>query len=143
MAMVRAMIHGGNSTMQVDCPSGEMTNPAVQTPEGGLPSESLTDSLDEVWRRAEEEYGLVRSEPGETIIAVHRQTSQRLAVAHETWDEILYILNCRLRRYSLILLLGIMTFVTSGRSLRCVTGKESTCHTRGPNAYKGYWTVIT
>ena len=88
MAMVRAMIHGGNSTMQVDCPSGEMTNPAAQTPEGGLPSESLTDSLDEVWRRAEEEYGLVRPEPGETIIAVHRQTSQRLAVAHETWDEI-------------------------------------------------------
>ena len=74
VAMVSAMIHSGNSTMQVDRPSGEMTNPAAHTPEGGSSNEDLTDSLDEVWIRAEEDYGLVRPEPGETIIAVHRQT---------------------------------------------------------------------
>ena len=88
VAMVSAVIHRGNSTMQVDRPSGEMTTPAAHTPEGGSSSETLTDSLDVVWLRAEEDYGLVRPEPGETIIAVHRQTSQRLAHAHETWDEI-------------------------------------------------------
>ena len=88
VAMASAMIHSGNSTMQVDRPSGEMINPAAHTPEGGSTSEALTDSLDEAWIRAEEDYGLVRPEPGETIIAVHRQTSQRLAHAHETWDEI-------------------------------------------------------
>ena len=55
---------------------------------GGLPSEDHTDSLDEMWIRAEEDYGLVRPEPGETMIAVHRQTSQRLAHAPDTWDEI-------------------------------------------------------
>ena len=65
-----------------------MTNPAAHTPERGPSSEALNDSLDEVWIRAEEDYGLVRPEPGETVIAVHRQTSQRLAHAHETWDEI-------------------------------------------------------
>ena len=41
-----------------------------------------------MWIRAEEDYGLVRPEPGETMIAVHRQTSQRLAHAPDTWDEI-------------------------------------------------------
>ena len=55
---------------------------------GGPPSEDHTDSLDEMWIRAEEDYGLVRPEPGETMIAVHRQTSQRLAHAPDTWDEI-------------------------------------------------------
>ena len=88
VAMVSAMIHSGNSTMQVDRPSREMTNPAAHTPEGDASSEDLTDSLDEVWMRAEEDYGLVRPEPGETMIAVHRQTSQRLALAPDTWDEI-------------------------------------------------------
>ena len=57
-------------------------------PEGGSSSEDHTDSLDEVWIRAEEDFGLVRPEPGETMIAVHRQTSQRLAHAPDTWDEI-------------------------------------------------------
>ena len=40
-----------------------------------------------MWIRAEEDYGLVRPEPGETMIALHRQTSQRLAHAPDTWDE--------------------------------------------------------
>ena len=88
IAKASAMIHSGNSTMQVDRPSGETTNPAAHTPERGPSSEAPNDSLDEVWIRAEEDYGLVRPEPGETAIAVHRQTSQRLAHAHETWDEI-------------------------------------------------------
>ena len=88
VVMVGAMSQSGNSTMQVDRPSGEMTNSAAHIPEGGPPSEDHTDSLDEMWIRAEEDYGLVRPEPGETMIAVHRQTSQRLAHAPDTWDEI-------------------------------------------------------
>ena len=88
LAIVGAMSHSGNSTMQVDRPSGEMTNPAAHIPEGGPSSEDHTDSLDEVSIRAEEDYGLVRPEPGETMIAVHRQTSQRLTHAPDTWDEI-------------------------------------------------------
>ena len=88
VVMVGAMSQSGNSTMQVDRPSGEMTDSAAYIPEGGPPSEDHTDSLDEMWIRAEEDYGLVRPEPGETMIAVHRQTSQRLAHAPDTWDEI-------------------------------------------------------
>ena len=88
VTMVSAMIHSGNSTMQVDRPPVEMTNPAAHTPEGDASSEDFTDSLDEVWMRAEERYGLVRPEPGETVIAVHRQTSQRFALSPDTWDEI-------------------------------------------------------
>ena len=88
VVMVSAMCHSGNSTMQVDRPSGEMTNSAAHIPDRSPPSEGHTDSLDERWRRAEEDYGLVRPEPGETMIAVHRQTSQRLAHAPDMWDEI-------------------------------------------------------
>ena len=116
VTMVSAMIHSGNSTMQVDRPPVEMTNPAAHTPEGDASSEDFTDSLDEVWMRAEERYGLVRPEPGETVIAVHRQTSQRFALSPDTWDErSLCILRCRLRLYSLILFMGTMTYVPVGK----------------------------
>ena len=83
-----AMHHSGNSTMQVDRPPDDRTNQAAPTDEGAASSEDLTNSLEGEWVRAEERYGLVRPAPGETVIAVHRQTSQRLALAPDTWDEI-------------------------------------------------------
>ena len=92
VATLGALVVMVGAMSQVDRPSGEMTDSAEFIPEGGPPSEDHTDTLDELWIRAEEDYGLVRPEPGETMIAIHRQTSQRLALC---------MLGCRLRLYSL------------------------------------------
>ena len=88
VTIVCAMHHSGNSTMQVDRPPDDRTNQAAPTDEGAASSEDLTNSLEGEWVRAEERYGLARPAPAETVIAVHRQTSQRLALAPDTWEEI-------------------------------------------------------
>ena len=46
-------------------------------------SNDLTELRRVEWERAEEKYGLYWPDPGETVIVVHRQTSQRF-----TWDDV-------------------------------------------------------
>ena len=78
----------GALVVMVDAMNRSGTDSATHFPEGDQPRDDHTDSLDEMWVRAEEDFGLVRPEPRETMIAIHRQTSQRLAHAPDSWEEI-------------------------------------------------------
>ena len=78
----------GALIVMVDAMDRSVIRSATNLPAGDLPNDDHTDSMDEMWVRAEEDFGLVRPEPRETRIAIHRQTSQRLAYTSDTWEEI-------------------------------------------------------
>ena len=78
----------GALIVMVDAMNRSVIRSATYFPAGDQPNDDHTDSIDEMWVRAEEDFGLVRPEPRETRIAIHRQTSQRLAYASDTWEEI-------------------------------------------------------
>ena len=78
----------GGLIVMVDAMNRSVIRSATYLPAGDQPNDDHTDSIDEMWVRAEEDFGLVRPEPRETRIAIHRQTSQRLAYASDTWEEI-------------------------------------------------------
>ena len=78
----------GNSTMQVDRPHDVPAEQSVSDDDGGSSSDDLTELRRVEWERAEEKYGLYRPDPGETVVVVHRQTTQRFAIAPVTWDDI-------------------------------------------------------
>ena len=84
----------GSSTVHGDYPhdGGDQTVPDVDRASS---SDNPTELLHGEWAQAEERYGLYRPSPGETVIVVHRQTSKRLAVAPEGWDEIPVHYNMR------------------------------------------------
>ena len=88
VTIVSAVHPSGNSTMQVDRPQDGQANLIASTEDRETSSEDLTELSRVEWERAEEQYGLLRPSPGETVIVVHRQTSKRLALAPVTWDDI-------------------------------------------------------
>ena len=74
--------------MQVDRPQDGPANQTASAADGDSSSEDLTELRRVEWERAEEQYGLYRPSPGETMIVVHRQTSKGFAFAPVTWDDI-------------------------------------------------------
>ena len=83
----------GNSTMQVDRPHDVPAEQSVPGDDGDSSSDDLTELSRVEWERAEEKYGLYRPDPGETVVVGHRQTTQRFAVAPDTWDDIAHWYN--------------------------------------------------
>ena len=83
-----AVQNDGSSTMQVDRPHDGLADQTASAVDGVSSSEDLAELRRVEWEKAEEQYGLYRPSPGETVIVVHRQTSKSLAVAPVTWDDI-------------------------------------------------------
>ena len=78
----------GGPTVQGDRPQDGLSDPTAPDVTRASSSEHPAELMSVEWARAEEHYGLYRPSPGETVIVVHRQTSKRLAVAPDAWDEI-------------------------------------------------------
>ena len=78
----------GGPTVQGDRPQDGLSDPTAPDVTRACSSEHPAELMSVEWARAEEHYGLYRPPPGETVIVVHRQTSKRLAVAPDAWDEI-------------------------------------------------------
>ena len=78
----------GSPTVQGDRPQDGPTDQTAPDVDRASSSEDPAELMRVEWEKAEEQYGLYRPSPGETVIAVHRQTSKRLAVAPVTWDDI-------------------------------------------------------
>ncbi len=76
--LVAGSLHDGDNTGVQEAP--------------GPPEDSSSDDLEllrqEEWTRAEETYGLLRPDPNEEVVYVHRQTTSRFAIAPVTWDPI-------------------------------------------------------
>ena len=85
MFLVLAVLSTIAAAVQND---GSSTVQAASAVDGVPSSEDLAELRREEWEKAEEQYGLYRPSPGETVIVVHRQTSKSLAVASVTWDDI-------------------------------------------------------
>ena len=83
-----AVQNDGNSTMQVDRPHDVPDHQGGSAANGDSSSDDLTELRRVEWESAEEKYGLYRPDPGETVVVVHRQTSQSFAFAPVTWDDI-------------------------------------------------------
>ena len=54
----------------------------------GSSDESTELSLASEWTRVEGTYGLERPLHGESLVYIHRQTTQRMAISHESWEPI-------------------------------------------------------
>ena len=54
----------------------------------GSSEESTELSLASEWTRVEGTYGLERPLHGESLVYIHRQTTQRMAISHESWEPI-------------------------------------------------------
>ena len=54
----------------------------------GSTDESTELSLPSEWTRVEGTYGLERPLHGESLVYIHRQTTQRMAISHESWEPI-------------------------------------------------------
>ena len=54
----------------------------------GSSDEGIEMSLASEWTRVEGTYGLERPLHGENLVYIHRQTTQRMAVSHESWEPI-------------------------------------------------------
>ena len=83
-----AVQNDGSSTVQVDRPQDGPADQTASAVDGVSSSEDPAELRRVEWEKAEEQYGLYRPSPGETVIVVHRQTSKSLAVAPVTWDDI-------------------------------------------------------
>ena len=57
-------------------------------PPHGSSNEGMEVSLASEWTRVEGTYGLWRPLHGENLVYIHRQTTQRMAIAHESWEPI-------------------------------------------------------
>ena len=64
----------------------ELDNPPA-SPHGSS-DESTELSLASEWTRVEGTYGLERPLHGESLVYIHRQTTQRMAISHESWESI-------------------------------------------------------
>ena len=83
-----AVQYDGSPTVPGDCPRDGPADLTASAIERASSSEDPAVLMRVEWENAEEQYGLYRPSPEETVIVVHRQTSQRLAVAPVTWDDI-------------------------------------------------------
>ena len=102
----------GALIVMVDAMNRSVIRSATNLPAGDLPNDDHTDSMDEIWVRAEEDFGLVRPEPRETSIdKPHRD----LPILLTRGKRFPCMLECRPRLFSLILLMVIMTFVPTGK----------------------------
>ena len=54
----------------------------------GSSDESIELSLASEWTRVEGIYGLERPLHGESLVYIHRQTTQRMPISHESWEPI-------------------------------------------------------
>ena len=54
----------------------------------GSSDESIELSLASEWTRVEGSYGLERPLHGESLVYIHHQTTQRMAISHESWEPI-------------------------------------------------------
>ena len=55
---------------------------------GGNPVEDIERAVASEWTRVEDTYGLERPLHGESLVYIHRQTTQRMAISHESWEPI-------------------------------------------------------
>ena len=85
----------GNSTGYGDFSHHGPTTLPVPDVDRATSSDNPSDQLHVEWEQAEERYGLYRPISGETVIVVHRQTTNRWAVTPEGWDEI--PVHCNMR----------------------------------------------
>ena len=83
-----AVQYDGSPTVQVDRPQDDPADQTASAVDRVSSSEDPAELMRVEWEKAEEQYGLYRPSPGETVIVVHRQTSKSLAVAPVTWDDI-------------------------------------------------------
>ena len=54
----------------------------------GNPVEDIERAIASEWTRVEDTYGLERPLHGENLVYIHRQTTQRVGVSHESWEPI-------------------------------------------------------
>ena len=54
----------------------------------GNPVEDIERAVASEWTRVEDTYGLERPLHGESLVYIHRQTTQRMAISHESWEPI-------------------------------------------------------
>ena len=54
----------------------------------GNPVEDIEWAIASEWTRVEDTYGLERPLHGENLVYIHRQTTQRVDVSHESWEPI-------------------------------------------------------
>ena len=54
----------------------------------GNPVEDIERAVASEWTRVEDTYGLERPLHGENLVYIHRQTTQRVDVSHESWEPI-------------------------------------------------------
>ena len=54
----------------------------------GNPVEDIERAIASEWTRVEDTYGLERPLHGESLVYIHRQTTQRVDVSHESWEPI-------------------------------------------------------
>ena len=54
----------------------------------GNPVEDIERAVASEWTRVEDIYGLERPRHGENLVYIHRQTTQRVDVSHESWEPI-------------------------------------------------------
>ena len=54
----------------------------------GNPVEDIELAIASEWTRVEDTYGLERPLHGESLVYIHRQTTQRVDVSHESWEPI-------------------------------------------------------
>ena len=73
-------VHGGISEDR-----GLDSSPA--SPHGN-PAEDIERAIASEWTRVEDTYGLERPLHGESLVYIHRQTTQRMAISHESWEPI-------------------------------------------------------
>ena len=52
------------------------------------PVEDIEQAIASEWTRVEDTYGLERPLHGENLVYIHRQTTQRVDVSHESWEPI-------------------------------------------------------
>ena len=87
--LVAGSLHDGDNTeIQEDLSTGRPDLQGAPGQSEDSSSEDLESLRQEEWARAEETYGLLRPDPNEGVVYVHRQTTSRFAIAPVTWDPI-------------------------------------------------------
>ena len=77
-------VHGGTSEDR-GLDSSLDSSPALLH---GNPVEDIERAIASEWTRVEDTYGLERPLHGESLVYIHRQTTQRMAISHESWEPI-------------------------------------------------------